>query len=1295
MADEVEIGNVGGDGVASEITLARLAATMELMARKKGISPEDVNKKLKQLSTATTDNTKSVEDGTTARTDNTKKLKKSTAALRKFGNSVGTSIISAFASVGQSAVNITTAFASGTDRLDAFASQVPLIGAYLGPLAGIFDDSFEAFQAVAGSGAAFNNSLTEMRSAAAGARMPLEQFTSLVAANSDKLAAFGGTATGGAQQIVSLNKALGSQREDLLNMGLSYEGINEALIDYQYLQRAGNRGVKLNQQQMAAQAEGAARYTKNLVTLGKLTGEDVKSQQAKIAAAQMDIAMQAKLAGLDKDAREKFDAEMILAAAMGGESMVNELKRQFLGMPPMTEEAALYVTQFGENVALVSSRLDGVHDANVTAADMAASSTDVMVQAIKNNAAAFGRLEPGLTAAAAGLDGPMATLADQLQQAGIQFTDYLDNGEVDEVKLRAAIETAKAESGARDATTDALVKQREALAATREAFELNIISPLMKAVSPALAALTGYLNDLANSEEFKDAMAGIGTMFKEFQPKVEAFVAAFKEDPMKALKDLGGNLLSGVGSMIGDALVSVITSPKVIAAMVGGVALLWGAKAITNKLGSMLGSVFSGGALGTNASGPRGGRPGRQAGRAGAGIGNFIGQMGAGVMKGAATGLKAFAAPQILLGAAILSGSIAIIAAGVAGATALMGLALPLFAEGLASFADIDGENLVQVAKGIGAVGLAFAAFGTGAVVGAIGNTIANLLDALPGKSPLEKLKEFASADLNTQNIINNAEAMVAYSDAMKGFDGGPGASVFNTLKAGLVEFLGGNSDPLAPLINFGATNIDPNGLIVSNAVAVKAYTDAMKDFDGGPSASVFTTLKAGLVEFLGGNSDPLAPLIKFGATNIDPNGLIVSNAAAVKAYADAMRDFPTDLPKGDVLAGFKNSMVDFLGGEDAFEPLRKFGEENLNTGGFLVSNSEAVTLFATAMKDFPTEFPKGDALAGFKSSMVDFLGGEDAFGPLRKFGETILDPLGNVKPNTDAAILFATAMQDFPTDMPSGDAFAGFKSGMVNFLGGDDAFAPLRKFGEILLDPSGNVGSNATAVKSFADAMKDFPTDLPNGDALSGFKNFAAGLIGGGGAFDPIKKFGEETFDGPSIIANAGILSEFSAAMSVFSSSGINSIEIPRNLASRLEDLNSVPASNLNLLASGMAAIANVTGLQSNLDILSSGLDTTNVTSYTSAMASLVEVLGELNDALSADNKVGLGTGTNAGDVINKMDSIGTGSNTNNDQLNTVMNNVLLTLEEMRDLDIKVERNTADMTGGFNIAARSPSRGG
>jgi hypothetical protein len=51
VAEEVQITNVGGEGVASEVTLARLTAVMEAMAKKKGIDPDEVNKKLIALRT--------------------------------------------------------------------------------------------------------------------------------------------------------------------------------------------------------------------------------------------------------------------------------------------------------------------------------------------------------------------------------------------------------------------------------------------------------------------------------------------------------------------------------------------------------------------------------------------------------------------------------------------------------------------------------------------------------------------------------------------------------------------------------------------------------------------------------------------------------------------------------------------------------------------------------------------------------------------------------------------------------------------------------------------------------------------------------------------------------------------------------------------------------------------------------------------------------------------------------------------------------------------------------------------
>ena len=584
MAEEVQINNVGGEGVASEVTLARLVSITEAMAKKAGVNPEDVTKKLKALADSTDKSIKSTKEVTKADKALASAGYAAATALSSIGGLVGGAVLSSFGALARSGTGLAQAFISGSTQLESFASQVPLVGAQLGMLAGLFDRSFASFQDVAGSGAAFNNSLTELRTAAAGARMPLEQFTSMVSANSDKLATFGGTATQGAQQIVALNRALGSNRDDLLNMGLNYQEINEALIDYQYLQRAGNRGIRLNAAQQAQQAEAAAAYTKNLVTLGKLTGEDVKSQQEKIAQAQMDVAMQAKLASLSVEERAKMDALMADTMASGGQAAVDALKREFLGMPPMTEEAALYTSQFGENVASIANRLDSVYDSNVTAADMAASSSEYMAGIINGNAAVMERLGPGLTAAAAGLDGPMATIAQQLQGAGIQFTDFIDQttGEVDQTRLLQALESARLEGDARDDSTQGMVSFLEALANVRQAFETQIISPLMGAVAPALLAMSDAItgverddegniipkfdedgNIIENENKFADAIALVsGYITDTLAPGILNFIDAVKKDPVQAFKDLAAN--------IGDAMMDIFLGPNTKTIMTAG-----------------------------------------------------------------------------------------------------------------------------------------------------------------------------------------------------------------------------------------------------------------------------------------------------------------------------------------------------------------------------------------------------------------------------------------------------------------------------------------------------------------------------------------------------------------------------------------------------------------------------------------------------------------------------------------------------------------------------------------------------
>lgn len=209
--------------------------------------------------------------------------------------------------------------------------------------------------------------------------------------------------------------------------------------------------------------------------------------------------------------------------------------------------------------------------------------------------------------------------------------------------------------------------------------------------------------------------------------KIEATQAADMANAMKGLKELGAALWTAFSPLIG-AFTTVFGKlgefagwiakwmekggdfTKTLAALSAATALylVWQTKKFAaeqarSALGAVQG-VISGGAAGGAAGGA--GIP--AAGSAsGSGV---LGGLGAG-MKGAAAGLRAFANPMVIAGAAGFGIAIAAIGAGIAGAAWLMGKALPTLAEGLMKFTELDGAKLGSSALGIGKLGLGLITF--------------------------------------------------------------------------------------------------------------------------------------------------------------------------------------------------------------------------------------------------------------------------------------------------------------------------------------------------------------------------------------------------------------------------------------------------------------------------------------------------------------------------------------------------------------------------------------------------------
>ena len=191
------------------------------------------------------------------------------------------------------------------------------------------------------------------------------------------------------------------------------------------------------------------------------------------------------------------------------------------------------------------------------------------------------------------------------------------------------------------------------------------------------------------------------------------------------------------------------------------------------------------------------------------------------------------------------------------------------------------------------------------------------------------------------------------------------------------------------------------------------------------------------------------------------------------------------------------------------------------------------------------------------------------------------------------------------------------------------------------------------------------------------------------------MKAFGDLTFDTARIVNNAGAVSAFATAMQ-----NMPTIDATRTggvlgaIAGWFAGNEQMPWDSVKAFGDAEINAAGVTANAEAINAMSTSLnnfsieklDTTGIISYTNAMENLVEVLGELNQELSKDNNGrSAGTGENAGSVMSKVQSVGGGGETN-DQLNNIMNQVLMVLNEIRDLDEDVERNTRNIIGS-NLA--------
>jgi len=148
-----------------------------------------------------------------------------------------------------------------------------------------------------------------------------------------------------------------------------------------------------------------------------------------------------------------------------------------------------------------------------------------------------------------------------------------------------------------------------------------------------------------------------------------------------------------------------------------------------------------------------------------------------------------------VLSLALVPFSVAMLAVSVLGAGASS--SLESVSESIKKFGEIDGSNLLAVAKGIAGIGLAMVVF-SAAMLASSAMGVGSAILGLFVDSPLENLLEFAE-DAKDVDVAGAADAVSKLTKAIKQLDSISGANLFNigagltAVSAGLVAFSAAN----------------------------------------------------------------------------------------------------------------------------------------------------------------------------------------------------------------------------------------------------------------------------------------------------------------------------------------------------------------------------------------------------------------------------------------------------------------------------------------------------------------------
>jgi hypothetical protein len=413
------------------------------------------------------------------------------------GGVIGDLAASAFKTVG----NLTD-FAG--KLLDGTASVSGLFGAFkdlplgLGLVAGLFEKlaqfqeaNLAAFRDLSKIGVNLGGDLNQVRLQALEAGLTMQEYGSVIKENAKAIGLLGTSTDDGARAFRGIAKSLttGNLGNNLLALGYGFKDISDLAANYIKVNGGLTESQKKDYRGVAA---SVANYGKELDVLARLTGKSREELEKQQEAMTQDANFQSYLNGLDADERDKANAALRLAMESGGKGAADALKAKLLGLPPLTEEAQMYMATMQQGGQSIEEFYKIVKNGK-TLQESQLALDKTFGKAVAGNIKDLKQFETVMRAG--GMSGDkMASTLISVQET---INKYKGKNLTDEQKITMAIQEEREKQAKQNSSAAAAAAQAEKALKSLGSELMGALLPVFEAMGPIVADVAKSLLNFA------------------------------------------------------------------------------------------------------------------------------------------------------------------------------------------------------------------------------------------------------------------------------------------------------------------------------------------------------------------------------------------------------------------------------------------------------------------------------------------------------------------------------------------------------------------------------------------------------------------------------------------------------------------------------------------------------------------------------------------------------------------------------------------------------------------------------